>query len=120
MALVTDKFVPVPLRKDKAALTLKLVLEALRKILEVANRLVVVAFVKMPVLGVVFPIGELSTVPPEMVRAPTTIASVMELLGKATTPDTEILVEVTEVIVRFVPAPVVKFKPVVVTLVEFK
>lgn len=47
----------------------------------VAAKLVVVALVKTPVEGVVAPIGLLSIVPPEIVRALTTIASVTELFG---------------------------------------
>lgn len=48
----------------------------------VAKKLVLVAFVKTPVDGVEAPIGVLSIVPPLMVSALTTMASVTELLGK--------------------------------------
>jgi len=71
-------------------------------VIEVRLALVEVRFVKIPVLGVVLPIGVLSMVPALMVRASTTMAFVTELFGKLRAPVTARLVEVTLVKVELV------------------
>lgn len=95
LVLVTD--VSVSVEPDPAVkvrpVVLRLVEVTLVKVLFVpvrlvAKRLVLVALVKTPVDGVLAPIGVLSIVPPLMVRAFTTMASVMELAGRFKTPDT--------------------------------
>lgn len=80
---------------------------------EVAIKLVAVAFVKTPVLGVVAPIEELLIVPPLTVNASVTNASVMLFDGKPTTPVTDKLVLVT-----LVPSAVANVKLETLPLVE--
>ena len=61
-----------------AAVPNRFVEEAAKKLVLVANKLVEVILVKIPVDGVVPPIGVLLIVPPEIVRPSTTLASVTE------------------------------------------
>ena len=61
---------------------------------------VLVSAVKTPVLGVVAPIGVLSMVPPLIVRALATIASVILLAGRATVPVTLMLPTLSEAILE--------------------
>jgi hypothetical protein len=83
--LVLVTFVPVPLVKVRV-LGEKFVAVRFVMMAVVAKSAVVVAFVdvtfvKTPVLGVVAPMVELLIVPPEMVSASVTKASVMEFVG---------------------------------------
>ena len=68
---------------------------------EVTEPLVEVRLVKIPVEGVVAPIGVLSIVPALIVRLFTTMASVTELPGKLRAPETARLVVVAPVNVEF-------------------
>ena len=79
----------------------------------VVKRLVEVALVKIPVEGVMNPIGVLLMVPPLMVRPSTTNVSVIELVGRVICPVALKLVVVTLVArilvgLKFVTANVVK------------
>ena len=96
---------------------LPVVTERLVEVSDVTTALVEVIFVKMPIDGVVLPIGVLFIVPPEMVRLSITMASVTELVGSARTPVTARLVEVSEVKTPFVKVPFVVLKLVVKKLV---
>ena len=122
VAFVNVKFVKIPLVEVMVVpdalvkvklVTNKLVEVALIKIELVANKFVLVTLVKIPVLGVVFPIGVLSIVPPLMVKPATTIASVIELLGRDKEPVTAKLVVVTEPKRPLVEETIVKFVLVV-------
>lgn len=78
----------------------------------VALKFVEVALVKMPAAGVVRPIDEpfigvLVTVPPLIVRPSTATASVIELLGRFTTPEIYKFVEVTFVAKMLVEVTIV-------------
>jgi hypothetical protein len=96
---------------------LALVNSKLVVVAEAKKALVEVRLVKTPVLGVVAPIeelliGELVMVPPLIVKALVTKASVIESAGKKSEPVTERLVEVTLVedklaIVPFVEVTIV-------------
>ena len=82
LSLVTEMLVPVALVKvvlDKLVRpdTYKLVVVALEE----------VTLVKIAVEAPPAPIGVLMILPPSMVRPATTMASVMELLGKAMVPE---------------------------------
>ena len=70
---------PERLARRKVLETTRLVVDAVPETWRaVVVAFVLVLFVKTPVLGVVAPIGELSIVPPEMVRLSATCASVAE------------------------------------------
>jgi hypothetical protein len=84
------------------------------------NAFVEVRFVKTPVLAVVAPIAELFTVPPLIVRPSTTIASVIELVGKVRVPVTPKLVEVSEVPEALVNEKFVEVAALKKALVEVK
>ena len=82
-----------------------------RATVPLAEKLVEVRLVKTPVFGVVAPMVVLLMVPPTMVRASATMASVTELFGKAKVPETFKFVVVALVTVMFVPFAVVKVRP---------
>jgi hypothetical protein len=80
--------VVIPTLVRKALLKNALVEVILPNALEVAKKLVELAFVNIPVEAMVVPIGVLLIVPPVIVRPSTTNASLIELVGK-------LMVEVT-------------------------
>ncbi len=82
-------------------------------VIEVRFALVEVRLVKIPVLGVVLPIGVLLIEPPLMVRASTTIPSVIEFTGKVITP-----LALKFVVVKLPNTPLVEARLVVKKLVE--
>ena len=104
---VAERFVGVKLAAVKVPDTYKLVVVALLE----------VTLVKIPVEAPAAPMAVLLIVPLSTVRPFTTIASVMELLGRLTVPEIFKLVEVALVDVKLVAAKVVKEALVEVTLV---
>ena len=90
---------------------------ALTKIVLVAKRLVEVALVKTPVDGVVAPIAVLLIVPPEIVRALSTIGSVTLLAGKDNVDSTVRLTRLVVVAKRLVEVRLVATRLVGLKLV---
>ena len=101
-----------PIKAAKRLVEVALIRAVLpRATVPLAEKLVEVRLVKTPVFGVVAPMVVLLMVPPTMVRASATMASVTELFGKAKVPETFKFVVVALVTVMFVPFAVVKVRP---------
>ena len=83
------------------------------KIVLVANKLVVVAFVNIAIEAPVVPIEVLLTAPPSIVRPFTTIASVTEFAGRDKAPETTKLVMLAAVIAELTNVEVVNIVLVV-------